>query len=68
VFVEDFKVNYNYEEKHPLVNEFSTELIDDNTVFEKAMSDLYLSPKASKYLDNYTEFDRRSLVEHAENL
>lgn len=68
VFVEDFKTNYNYEEKHPLVNEFSTELIDDNAVFEKAMSDLYLNPKSSKYLDAYTEFDRRSLVEHAENL
>ncbi|MDN6749521.1 MAG: DNA repair exonuclease, partial [Staphylococcus equorum] len=33
-----------------------------------AMNDLYLNPKASKYLENYSDFDRRGLIEHAEEL
>ncbi|MDN6570422.1 MAG: DNA repair exonuclease, partial [Staphylococcus equorum] len=43
-------------------------LIYDNTVYDKAMNDLYLNPKASKYLENYSDFDRRGLIEHAEEL
>ena len=46
---------------HPLVNEFSAELLVDQTVFDKAMSDLYLNPRASKFLDDYGTFGPYSI-------
>ncbi|WP_251942732.1 DNA repair exonuclease [Staphylococcus sp. Marseille-Q5304] len=68
VFIEDLTFKYKDEESKSLASEFSSELIDDQQVFEQAMSDLYLNPKASKYLDNFNDFDRRSLIEQAETL
>lgn len=68
VFIENLTINNKYEDQNTLVKEFSPELIDDNTVYDKAMNDLYLNPKASKYLENYSDFDRRGLIEHAEEL
>ncbi len=32
------------------------------------MTDLYLNPRASKFLDDYNEFDKVELVNHAESL
>lgn len=32
------------------------------------MTDLYLNPRASKFLDDYNEFDKVELVNHAERL
>ena len=43
-------MNYIQNEETPLINEFSNELINDDKVFEEAMTDLYLNPRASKYL------------------
>ncbi|MBU0438064.1 DNA repair exonuclease [Staphylococcus succinus] len=68
VFIEDLNIRNKHEEQNTLVNEFSPELIEDNTVYDQAMNDLYLNPKASKYLENYSNFDRRALIEHAEEL
>lgn len=68
VFIEDLNIVPSVESRHPLVNEFSQDLINDDNLFERAMNDLYLNPKASKYLDNFSEFDRRTLIQHAENL
>ncbi len=36
--------------------------------FDSAMTDLYLNPRASKFLDDYNEFDKVELVNHAERL
>ncbi|PTF22139.1 DNA repair exonuclease, partial [Staphylococcus cohnii] len=55
-------------DKTTLVKEFSPDLIEDNSVYEQAMNDLYLNPKASKYLENYDDFDRRELIKRAELL
>ncbi|MCG7338355.1 metallophosphoesterase [Staphylococcus sp. ACRSN] len=68
VFVEDLIVRNKFDEQNTLVNEFASELIEDNSIFDQAMNDLYLNPKASKYLENYSDFDRRKLIEHAELL
>ena len=68
MFIEDLNIVPSVESRHPLVNEFSQDLINDDNLFERAMNDLYLNPKASKYLDNFSEFDRRTLIQHAENL
>ena len=68
VFVEQLSIKNKYEDQNTLVKEFSPELIDDTTVYDGAMNDLYLNPKASKYLENCSDFDRRALIEHAEEL
>ncbi|SCS34941.1 metallophosphoesterase family protein [Staphylococcus caeli] len=68
VFIEDLVISNKFEESNTLVKEFSTELIEDTTVYDQAMNDLYLNPKASKYLENYNDFDRKELIERAEAL
>jgi len=68
IFIEDINIQYVQNDEAPLVNEFSSELIEDASLFNSAMTDLYLNPRASKYLDDYTEFDRTELVNHAESL
>ena len=68
IFIEDLFIQYKYADQPSLVNEFSEDLIQDSSVFDQAVSDLYLNPKASKYLDDYQSFDRKALIEHAENL
>src|SRR5699024_9978593 len=68
VFIEDLKIKNKDDNKATLVKEFSPDLIDDHAVYEAAMNDLYLNPKASKYLENYDNFDRRELIAHAELL
>ncbi|RIL71371.1 DNA repair exonuclease, partial [Staphylococcus devriesei] len=69
-FVVIDEINYNYlqNEETPLVKEFSEELTNDSKVFDDAMTELYLNPRASKYLEDYTEFDKVELVNRAENL
>lgn len=68
VFIEDLNIQYVQNDESPLVKEFSSDLLEDASVFNSAMSDLYLNPRASKFLDDYTEFDRTELVNHAESL
>ena len=67
VFIEDLNIQYVQNDESPLVKEFSSDLLEDASVFN-SMSDLYLNPRASKFLDDYTEFDRTELVNHAESL
>lgn len=50
IYVEDLIVTYKDDESRPIAQEFSSELKDDNKVFEHAMNDLYLNPKASNIL------------------
>lgn len=68
IYVEDLIVTYKDDESRPIEQEFSSELKNDETVFDKAMNDLYLNPKASKYLDNYNDFDKTQLINRAEAL
>ena len=68
VFIEDLNIKNKDDDKTTLVKEFSADLIEDNSVYELAMNDLYLNPKASKYLENYDDFDRRELIKRAELL
>ncbi len=68
IYIEDLTFDFKYEREQKLSKEFSRELIGDDEVFEHAMNDLYLNPRASKYLDDYTEFDRDALITHAEQL
>lgn len=68
VIIETLTFNYMQMDEVPLVREFSADLIKDNKVFEEAMTELYLNPRASKYLEDYTEFDTVELVNRAENI
>ncbi|REI01320.1 DNA repair exonuclease, partial [Staphylococcus felis] len=33
-----------------------------------ALQDLYMNPKASKYLDHFQKYDREALINRAENI
>ncbi|OHP79749.1 DNA repair exonuclease [Staphylococcus sp. HMSC068D03] len=68
VIIETLTFKYMQMDEVPLVREFSADLIKDNKVFEEAMTELYLNPRASKYLEDYTEFDTVELVNRAENI
>lgn len=68
VIIETLTFNYMQMDEVPLVREFSADLIKDNKVFEDAMTELYLNPRASKYLEDYTEYDTVELVNRAENI
>lgn len=68
VIIETLTFNYMQMDEVPLVREFSADLIKDNKVFEEAMTELYLNPRASKYLEDYTEFDTVELVNRAEKI
>ncbi|NUI90542.1 metallophosphoesterase family protein [Staphylococcus borealis] len=68
VMIESLTFNYIQMDETPLVREFSADLIKDNKVFETAMTELYLNPRASKYLEDYTDFDKVELVNRAENI
>ena len=66
--IETLTFKYMQMDEVPLVREFSADLIKDNKVFEEAMTELYLNPRASKYLEDYTEFDTVELVNRAEKI
>lgn len=68
VFIETLTFKYKHAEEYTLAREFSEELLSDKQTFDRAMEDLYLHPKASKYLDNYQTFDAKALIERAEIL
>ena len=68
VIIETLTFNYMQMDEVPLVREFSADLSKDNKVFEEAMTELYLNPRASKYLEDYTEFDTVELVNRAEKI
>ena len=68
IVIEDMILNYIQNEETPLINEFSNELINDDKVFEEAMTDLYLNPRASKYLEDYTTFNKAKLIHRAEKI
>lgn len=68
VYIEELIVSYKNDDARPLEKEFSKELKTDESVFLAAMNDLYLNPKASKYLDNYADFDKTELINRAEAL
>ncbi|MDU0423518.1 metallophosphoesterase family protein [Staphylococcus haemolyticus] len=68
VIIETLTFNYMQMDEVPFVREFSADLIKDNKVFEEAMTELYLNPRASKYLEDYTEFDTVELVNRAEKI
>lgn len=68
VMVEDLNFNYLQNDDIPLIKEFSSDLLKDSTIYEDAMSDLYLNAKTSKYLDDYTGFNKEDLVNRAEDI
>lgn len=68
IIIEKLILNYIYNDEKPIITEFSPELLNDNRIYEDAMSDLYLNSKTSKYLDDYSQFDKKELVNRAEQL
>ncbi|QLK86342.1 DNA repair exonuclease [Staphylococcus sp. 17KM0847] len=68
ILIDTLDIYYPNIEETSIFNEFDSELLEDDTLYEQALSDLYMNPKASKYLDHYLQHDRKALIERAESM
>ncbi|MCS4487154.1 metallophosphoesterase family protein [Staphylococcus americanisciuri] len=66
VLIDELEIYYTDLESQSIFKEFAPELLAQDEIYEEALQDLYMNPKASKYLDHYLEHDRQALVERAE--
>ncbi|MGV3244297.1 metallophosphoesterase family protein [Staphylococcus sp. 11261D007BR] len=66
ICIDELFIQYTDMKQSSIVNEFSDALLAEDHIFENAMNDLYMNPKASKFLDNYQQLDRKDLIERAE--
>ncbi|EKU46580.1 metallophosphoesterase family protein [Staphylococcus massiliensis] len=68
IVIEQITFDYVNDDSRAIINEFPNELIKDDKVFYDAVQDLYLNPEITRFLDSYKEFDRKTLIDHAESL
>lgn len=68
VLIDELTVNYTELEKTSIMKEFSQDIVAQDSVFERALSDLYMNPKTSRYLNNFTDLDRKALITRAEEI
>ncbi|ARJ50104.1 metallophosphoesterase family protein [Staphylococcus lutrae] len=66
ILIDEWEIRYLDMRQKSIIQEFSPELLAQDDVYERAVKDLYLNPKASKYLDPYFEHDRKALIARAE--
>lgn len=66
VMIDEWLINYLEIPQTSIANEFSEDLLAQDDVYERALSELYMNPKASKYLEHYQKHDRKALIERAE--
>lgn len=68
VLIDELSVHYTEIEKSSIINEFSQEMLAQDDLFENALNDLYMNPKTSRYLNNFTDLDRKALITRAEEI
>lgn len=68
VLIDELSVHYTEIEKSSIINEFSQEMLAQDELFENALNDLYMNPKTSRYLNNFTDLDRKALITRAEEI
>lgn len=68
VLIDELSVHYTEIEKSSIINEFSQEMLAQDDLFENALNDLYMNPKISRYLNNFTNLDRKALITRAEEI
>lgn len=68
VMIDSLDIHYTELETPSIFEEFDEELLKKDEIYEAALSDLYMNPKASKYLDHYMEHDRQALIKRAEEM
>lgn len=68
VLIDELSVHYTEIEKSSIINEFSQEMLAQDDLFENALNDLYMTPKTSRYLNNFTDLDRKALITRAEEI
>lgn len=68
VLIDELTVNYVDIEKTSIMKEFSQEMLSQDALFERALSDLYMNPKTSRYLNKFTDLDRKALIARAEEI
>ncbi|UXR77690.1 MULTISPECIES: DNA repair exonuclease [unclassified Staphylococcus] len=68
VIIDTLDIHYTELDTPSIFDEFDDELLKKDEIYEAALSDLYMNPKASKYLDHYMEHDRQALIKRAEEM
>lgn len=66
VLIDEWDIRYIDIRQKSIIQEFPAELLEQDDVYERAVKDLYMNPKASKYLESYQQHDRKALVARAE--
>ncbi|REH76851.1 metallophosphoesterase family protein [Staphylococcus felis] len=68
VFIDELIIHYTELVRASISKEFPQELLLQDDIYENALQDLYMNPKASKYLDHFQKYDREALINRAENI
>ncbi|AVP37387.1 DNA repair exonuclease [Staphylococcus felis] len=68
VFIDELIIHYTELVRTSISKEFPQELLLQDDIYENALQDLYMNPKASKYLDHFQKYDREALINRAENI
>lgn len=66
IFIEQLNVFFEHDSEVALANEFNDDILEDNQILEDALSDLYMNPKANRFLDSFSDVDKKSLIERGE--
>ncbi|REH94090.1 DNA repair exonuclease [Staphylococcus felis] len=68
VFIDELIIHYTELVRTSISKEFPQELLLQDDIYENALQDLYMNPKASKYLDHFQKYDREALINRAESI
>lgn len=68
IFVEELNVFYEQDSEVMLANEFNDDILEDDQILEDALSDLYMNPKANRFLEPFSDIDKEALIERGEEI
>ena len=63
IFVEQLNVFFDQDSEVALANEFNDDILQDENILEEALSDLYMNPKANRFLEPFSDVDKQALIE-----
>ncbi|RXY86926.1 DNA repair exonuclease, partial [Salmonella sp. 3DZ2-4SM] len=66
IFVEQLNVFFDQDSEVALANEFNDDILQDENILEEALSDLYMNPKANRFLEPFSDVDKQALIERGE--
>ncbi|MBW0766253.1 metallophosphoesterase family protein [Mammaliicoccus lentus] len=68
IFIEELNVFYEQDSEVMLANEFNDDILEDDQILEDALTDLYMNPKANRFLEPFSDIDKEALIERGEEI